>query len=169
MYGLARAALFQLDAERAHHLGIGALRALGPLAASLRPAADPLLETRVAGLTFPSPVGLAAGLDKNAEAIAGLFGLGFGFVEIGTVTPRPQPGNPKPRMFRIPEHQALINRLGFNNHGMTVIAERLRATSFRPGPVGVNIGKNKDTALERAVDDYVACAQTLGPLGDYVV
>ena len=169
MYQLAKSLLFALDPERAHHLGIAALKAMGPFARSLRPAANPLLATRVAGIDFESPVGLAAGLDKNAEAVAGLFGLGFGFVEIGTVTPRPQPGNPKPRLFRLPEHEALINRLGFNNHGAEVVAQRLKAVSWRPGPVGVNLGKNKDTPLENAASDYVACAKVLGPLGDYVV
>ncbi len=169
MYGLARTLLFRLDAERAHHLGITALKALKPLAASLRPAPHPALRTRVANVDFPNPVGLAAGLDKNAEVVPGLFALGFGFVEIGTVTPRPQPGNPKPRLFRLPEHEALINRLGFNNDGMHAVARRLAALTWRPGPIGVNVGKNKDTPLEHAVDDYVAAAETLAPLGDYVV
>ena len=126
------------------------------------------LKVRVAGLDFPNPVGLAAGLDKNAEAVVGLFSLGFGSVEVGTVTPRAQPGNPKPRIFRLPEHQALINRLGFNNAGMSAMAGRLRELEWRPAPVGVNIGKNKDTPFERAVEDYVACAEALSPLADYV-
>jgi dihydroorotate dehydrogenase len=132
-------------------------------------AERPALAMTVAGLTFPNPCGLAAGLDKNAEALVGLFGLGFGFVEVGTVTPRPQPGNPSPRLFRLPEHTALINRLGFNNEGMAAMKARLEALAWKPGPVGVNIGKNKDTPNERAVDDYAACAETVGPLGDYVV
>jgi dihydroorotate dehydrogenase len=129
----------------------------------------PSLRVRMAGLDFPNPVGLGAGLDKNAEALAGLFALGFGFVEVGTVTPRPQPGNPKPRIFRLPEQQALINRMGFNNEGMDGVAARLRELEWRPGPIGVNIGKNKDTPLEGAAEDYARCARTLGPLGDYLV
>jgi dihydroorotate dehydrogenase len=169
VYGLAKSVLFELDAERAHHLGIMALKAMGPLSRTVRPADDPVLATTVAGLRFPNPVGLAAGLDKNAEAVTGLFGLGFGFVEIGTVTPKAQPGNPKPRLFRLLEHEALINRLGFNNEGADAVAKRLTALTWRPGPIGVNLGKNKDTPLEHAVDDYVSCAKTLAPLGDYVV
>ncbi len=169
MYALAKALLFQLDAEKAHHLGMGALKAFAPFARVFRPDDQPALKTTVAGIEFPNPIGLAAGLDKNAEVVAGLFGLGFGFVEIGTVTPRAQPGNPSPRLFRLPEHEALINRLGFNNEGMAAAAQRLKALSYRPAPVGVNLGKNKDTPNENAVDDYVACAKVLGPLGDYVV
>ena len=175
MYRLLRPLLFRLGAEPAHELGLWALSMADiapPLARLARRRAGgdrPALRTTVAGLEFPNPLGLAAGLDKNAEAVVGLFGLGFGFVEIGTVTPRPQPGNPRPRLFRIPEQQAIINRMGFNNDGMHAVAERLRELPWRPGPIGVNLGKNKDTPLEKAVDDYLACAQTLGPLGDYVV
>jgi dihydroorotate dehydrogenase len=170
---LLRPLLFSLDPERAHDLTMGAL-SMAPAwwARSRRAAAGaerPSLTSTVAGVTFPNPIGLAAGLDKNAHALTGLFGLGFGFVEVGTVTPRPQPGNPKPRMFRIPERQAIINRLGFNNLGATALKERLEAQHWRPAPIGVNIGKNKDTPNERAVEDYVACAKTVGPLGDYVV
>lgn len=170
---LVRPVLFHLDAERAHHLGMAGLRAMPvAMAKSWRSNARadrPTLMTTVAGLRFPNPVGLAAGLDKNAEALVGLFGLGFGFVEIGTVTPRAQPGNPLPRIFRIPEHTALINRLGFNNEGMAEVKGRLERLAWRPGPIGVNLGKNKDTPNEQAVEDYVACAEALGPLGDYVV
>src|SRR5512141_170081 len=175
MYRLLRPLLFRLGAEPAHELGLWWLSrldlapGLAKLARGRARAERPALRTRVAGLDFPNPLGLAAGLDKNAEAVVGLFALGFGFVEIGTVTPRPQPGNPKPRLFRIPEHEAIINRMGFNNDGMHAVAERLRELPWRPGPIGVNLGKNKDTPLEKAVDDYVACAQALGPLGDYVV
>lgn len=171
---LVRPVLFHLDAERAHHLGMAGLKAM-PVAmakswrANARADQRPALATTVAGLAFPNPVGLAAGLDKNAEALVGLFGLGFGFVEVGTVTPRAQPGNPLPRLFRIPEHAALINRLGFNNEGMAEMKQRLSTLAWRPGPVGVNLGKNKDTPNERAVEDYVACAEAVGPLGDYVV
>ncbi|MBM4782092.1 MAG: quinone-dependent dihydroorotate dehydrogenase [Archangiaceae bacterium] len=168
---LLRPVLFTLDAEKAHHLGMAGLKAMPvAMAKSWRSNAKAdRLTTTVAGLTFPNPIGLAAGLDKNAEALVGLFGLGFGFVEVGTVTPRPQSGNPLPRIFRIPEHTALINRLGFNNEGMAEMKARLEKLAWRPGPVGVNIGKNKDTPNERAVEDYVACAETVGPLGDYVV
>lgn len=169
-----RPLLFRLDAEVAHQVGMWglSLAEIAPGVAKLmRRRANPersTLKVKLAGLDFPNPVGLAAGLDKNAEAIVGLFALGFGSVEVGTVTPRPQPGNPKPRLFRLPEHQALINRLGFNNEGMNAMAGRLRELEWRPAPVGVNIGKNKDTPLESAVDDYVACAEGLSPLADYV-
>lgn len=174
MYRLLRPLLFRLDAETAHHVGMWglSLAELAPgIAAAMRRSAKPersSLKVRVAGLDFPNPVGLAAGLDKNAEAVAGLFALGFGSVEVGTVTPRAQPGNPKPRIFRLEEHEALINRMGFNNEGMAAMAGRLRELEWRPAPIGVNIGKNKDTPLESAVDDYVACAEKLGPLSDYV-
>ncbi|OJH38068.1 quinone-dependent dihydroorotate dehydrogenase [Cystobacter ferrugineus] len=176
MYSLLRALLFLLSAERAHRLGMAALRLLGHLsglcrrlrARALAPATYDA-SVRVAGLAFEHPVALAAGLDKEAEAVDGLFALGFSAVEVGTLTPRPQPGNPRPRLFRLPEHRALINRMGFNNHGAPSAAERLRARTWQPAPVGVNIGKNKDTPLERAVDDYVACVDALAPLGDYVV
>ncbi len=168
---LLRPVLFTLVAEKAHHLGMAGLKAMPvAMAKSWRSNAKAeRMSTTIAGLTFPNPVGLAAGLDKNAEALVGLFGLGFGFVEVGTVTPRPQSGNPLPRIFRIPEHTALINRLGFNNQGMAEMKARLERLAWRPAPVGVNIGKNKDTPNERAVEDYVACAETVGPLGDYVV
>ncbi len=172
---IARPLLFRLDAEVAHELGLGAL-ALADLSPGLAAAARrrtnadrPTLRTHVAGLDFPNPVGLAAGLDKNAEAIVGLLALGFGSVEVGTVTPRPQPGNDKPRIFRLPEHQALINRMGFNNLGAQAMAGRLRELPWRPAPIGVNLGKNKDTPNEAAVDDYVAGARLLSPLADYVV
>ena len=176
MYGLTRSLLFQLSAERAHRLGLAGLHQLGRsrgLCESLRERAlrgPPAgLAVELAGLRFAHPVALAAGLDKDAEAVDGLFACGFSAVEIGTLTPRPQPGNPTPRLFRLPEHRAVINRMGFNNHGAVDAARRLRARTWRPGPLGVNIGKNKDTPLEKAVDDYVACVDALGPLGDYVV
>lgn len=174
MYRLLRPLLFRLDAEVAHHLGMWGL-SWGELAPGVAKAMRrrvnpdrPGLAVSIAGLHFPNPVGLAAGLDKNAEAVTGLFSLGFGTVEVGTVTPRAQPGNPKPRIFRLPEHQALINRMGFNNEGMNAMAGALRELTWRPAPIGVNIGKNKDTPLESAVDDYVACAEKLSPLADYV-
>ncbi|WP_257456407.1 quinone-dependent dihydroorotate dehydrogenase [Archangium lipolyticum] len=176
MYRIARALLFLLSAERAHRLGMTLLRWFGHLPGMCRGMRARTLgsvtydaSVKVAGLELAHPVALAAGLDKEAEAVDGLLALGFSAVEVGTLTPRPQPGNPKPRLFRIPEHRALINRMGFNNHGAANAAEHLRARSWHPAPVGVNIGKNKDTPLERAVDDYVACVDTLAPLGDYVV
>lgn len=176
LYRLARPALFRLPPEQAHHLGMGSLAALGRLPRTCKRLrrwvlqAAPLdMSVELAGLRLEHPVGLAAGLDKDAEAVQGLMALGFAAVEVGTVTPRPQPGNPTPRLFRLPEHQALINRMGFNNHGAEAMARRLRALSWRPAPVGINVGKNKDTPLEQAVEDYVACVEALGPLGDYLV
>ncbi len=175
MYGLLRPLLFQLDAETAHHVGLWGL-GLADTAPSLAKAMRarvkpdrPALRVSIAGVEWPNPVGLAAGLDKNAEALVGLFSLGFGAVEVGTVTPRAQPGNDKPRLFRLKEHQAIINRMGFNNLGMHAMAARLRELSWRPAPVGVNLGKNKDTPLERATEDYVESARLLAPLADYVV
>ncbi|MBL8911000.1 MAG: quinone-dependent dihydroorotate dehydrogenase [Archangium sp.] len=172
---LLRPLLFRLDAESAHHLGMWSLSlaetACG-VASVMRQRVKPdrsSLKMHVAGLDFPNPVGLGAGLDKNAEAMVGLFSLGFGAIEVGTVTPRAQPGNDKPRVFRIPEYQAVINRMGFNNEGVDAMAARLRELEWRPAPIGVNIGKNKDTPNERAVDDYLACAAKLSALGDYVV
>ncbi|HSP77124.1 MAG TPA: quinone-dependent dihydroorotate dehydrogenase, partial [Myxococcaceae bacterium] len=176
MYPLTRALLFRLSAERAHRLGMGALHRLGKQQALCRRMRARTLAAvtydaavELAGMELAHPVALAAGLDKDAEAVEGLFALGFAAVEVGTLTPRPQPGNPQPRLFRIPEHRALINRMGFNNHGAAAAAERLRALSWRPAPVGVNLGKNKDTPLESAVEDYLACVDALAPLGDYVV
>ena len=176
MYRLARALLFLLSAERAHRLGMALLRGLGHLPGLCRRLRTRTLaalpydaRVTVAGLALAHPVALAAGLDKEAEAVDGLLALGFAAVEVGTLTPRPQPGNPRPRLFRLPEHRALINRMGFNNHGAPAAAERLRAREWKAAPVGVNLGKNKDTPLERAVEDYVACVDALAPLGDYVV
>ena len=176
MYRLARALLFLLPAEVAHRLVMAALGLLGRarrvcqrMRARRLPVGPVDLSVEVAGLRFAHPVALAAGLDKDAEAVAALFGLGFSAVEVGTLTPRAQPGNPRPRLFRLPEVQGLINRMGFNNHGARPAAERLSRETWRPGPVGVNIGKNKDTPLERAVEDYLACVDVLAPSGDYVV
>src|SRR5687767_8748477 len=119
------------------------------------------------GIHFPNPVGLAAGLDKNGEYIDALAGLGFGFLEIGTVTPRPQPGNPRPRLFRVQPAQALINRMGFNNDGVDRLVENVRRSRFR-GILGINIGKNFDTPLERAADDYVYCLRAVYPYASYI-
>jgi dihydroorotate dehydrogenase len=155
MYSLLRSALFRLDPETAHHFTLGGLNALHSLGLSgiiaSRPAADP---RTVMGLTFLNPVGLAAGLDKNGVYIDALAALGFGFIEIGTVTPRPQPGNPKPRMFRLPEAQAIINRMGFNNLGVDALVENVKRAKYR-GILGINIGKNFDTPIEKAADDYL--------------
>jgi dihydroorotate dehydrogenase len=166
--------LFRIDPERAHHLTLWILRQLArvPSVQKLwhrwRPLAHAALQTQVAGLCFPNPVGLAAGFDKNAIAVSAFPTLGFGFVEVGTVTPRPQVGNPSPRLFRLPADQAVINRLGFNNHGAAVVARRLRS-SPRSVPVGINLGKNADTPLEQALDDYCAGLEALFDVGDYLV
>jgi dihydroorotate dehydrogenase len=173
---LVRPALFALSAEAAHNLAIRALRA-----ASNRPGALHQLERfapgskpkTVFGLTFGNPIGLAAGFDKNGVALPAWGALGFGFVEVGTVTAKPQPGNPKPRIFRYPHQGALINRLGFNNDGADVVAARLRALReskrWPAIPVGINIGKSKITPLEQAVDDYLYSFRVLAPLADYMV
>jgi dihydroorotate dehydrogenase len=157
LYRAVRPLLFALDPETAHRLGLGSLDILTRLgAASLVASPAPRMPVRVMGLDFPNPVGLAAGLDKDGEHIDSLAALGFGFIEVGAVTPRAQPGNPKPRLFRLPKAQALINRLGFNNRGADVLVENIRRSSYR-GIVGVNIGRNSDTPNERAHEDYVAC------------
>jgi dihydroorotate dehydrogenase len=168
MYALVRPLLFALEAEASHHFTLGMLRTLD--AAGLYPAvgAAPAECSRtVMGIRFPNPVGLAAGLDKNGEYIDGLSRLGFGFIEIGTVTPRPQPGNPQPRLFRLPAAGALINRLGFNNGGVDRLVENVRRARYR-GVLGINIGKNADTPIERAADDYLACLRKVYPLASYV-
>ena len=169
MYSLARPFLFGVDAERAHGLALASLEAayrtgLNPLFAS-RPRPLP---TRALGLEFPNPVGCAAGLDKNGTHVDALLALGFGFVEVGTVTPKPQAGNPKPRMFRLPEHQAVINRLGFNNDGVDALVRNVSRARRRHGLLGINIGKNKDTPNESAHEDYLFCLQRVYPLADYV-
>jgi dihydroorotate oxidase A (EC 1.3.3.1) len=168
MYDLIRPLLFMLDAETAHGLTLYASDVAQRSGLSRfvnTPPAD--LPVRVFGIDFPNPVGLAAGLDKNGEHLDGLAALGFGFVEIGTVTPRPQPGNDKPRMFRLPEHEAVINRLGFNNAGIDALVRNVEKASFR-GVLGINIGKNKDTPNERAIDDYLLCLERAYPLASYI-
>lgn len=169
MYPLLRPALFALDAEAAHGAGLRALElahATGALALAGR-LPQPL-PTPAFGLSFPNPVGLAAGLDKNGEHIDALFALGFGFVEIGTVTPRAQAGNPKPRLFRVPEHQAVINRMGFNNAGVDALVANVRRARRNRGLLGINIGKNKDTPNELAHTDYLTCLEKVYPLADYI-
>jgi len=168
-------ALFNLDAERAHHLVFDNLRRAARLPGarallrSLYGFQHPSLAREVFGLKFPNPVGLAAGFDKNATLTDELATLGFGFVEIGTVTPRPQAGNPQPRLFRLPQDEALVNRMGFNNDGAAVVAARLARRQNRQLIIGGNIGKNKDTPNEQAAEDYVACFEALAEEVDYFV
>jgi dihydroorotate dehydrogenase len=171
-YALTRPFLFGLDAERAHDLTLGALEKLQntPAQAAWQQLliSDPV---NVAGLDFPNRVGLAAGLDKEGRCIDGLGAMGFGFIEVGTVTPLAQPGNPKPRMFRVIQANALVNRLGFNNHGLDAFIDNVqRATTFRArgGKLGLNIGKNAATPIDKAADDYLACLRGVYPHADYV-
>lgn len=168
LYSLIRPLLFRLEPETAHDVTLNALRLghrLGLSALFPKPAAN--RPRRLMGIDFPNPVGLAAGLDKNGDCIDGLAMLGFGFIEIGTVTPRPQPGNPAPRMFRIPQARAIINRMGFNNKGVDYLVERVKQAQYR-GVLGINIGKNFDTPLERANDDYRIGLRRVYPHADYV-
>lgn len=172
MYSLLRGLLFRLPTEMSHYLALDALRCaarlrLGGLLAGPVPAAP----VRVMGIDFPNPVGLAAGLDKNADYIDGLAALGFGFVEVGTVTPLPQPGNPQPRLFRLPQAQAIINRMGFNNLGVDHLVAQVRRSGFqreRHGVLGINIGKNKDTPAALAVEDYLTCMRKVYALASYI-
>ena len=170
-YALTRPFLFGLDPEAAHDLTLGALARVQhtPLVCAVAQTRvdDPVT---VAGLRFPNRIGLAAGLDKNGRCIDGLGAMGFGFIEVGTVTPKAQPGNPKPRMFRLPEANALINRLGFNNDGLAAFVANVKRARFRQrgGILGLNIGKNAATPIERAVDDYLLCLNGVYPHADYV-
>lgn len=168
MYSLARPFLFCLDAERAHDLTLTSIEAayrtgLNPLVAA-RPKPLPV---ECYGLRFDNPVGLAAGLDKNGAHVDALAALGFGFIEVGTTTPRPQAGNPKPRMFRLPAHEAVINRLGFNNGGVDALVRNVERARY-DGVLGINIGRNKDTPNERATDDYLLCLERVYPRASYV-
>ncbi len=171
LYALARPLLFAIDPEAAHNLTLPALRraaALGLTASIAKPASDP---RTIMGITFPNPVGLAAGLDKDGAYIDGLATLGFGSIEVGTVTPRAQPGNPMPRMFRLPQANAIINRMGFNNGGVDTFVANVQASRFyqnKEGILGLNIGKNADTPIERAVDDYLICLEKVYPYASYV-
>ncbi len=171
LYALARPLLFSLDAESAHNLTLPALQVAARLGLSrliAQPKADP---RTVMGIRFPNPVGLAAGLDKDGAYIDGLAALGFGFIEIGTVTPRAQPGNPKPRMFRLPKANALINRMGFNNGGVDAFVHNVEASRFyqnKEGVLGLNIGKNADTPIEKAGEDYLHCLAKVYPYAAYV-
>lgn len=168
LYRVMRAILFLFDAETAHHIGLTGIKWLEKLKLSSlfypRQQSEPI---EVMGLNFPNKVGLAAGLDKNGDYLAGFSALGFGFVEIGTVTPRPQPGNDKPRMFRLAEANAIINRMGFNNLGVDHLVEQVKQVQV-DALVGINIGKNKDTPVEQAVDDYLISFQKVYPYADYI-
>lgn len=168
LYPFLRNQLFRLDAEDAHHLTLRAIGAAGRtgLAGLCAPRVSDAPRT-VMGLTFRNPVGLAAGLDKEGAAIDGFAALGFGFIEVGTVTPRPQPGNPRPRIFRLPEAGGIINRMGFNNHGVEQFVKNVQAARYR-GILGLNIGKNADTPIERAADDYLFCLERVYPFASYV-
>ncbi len=170
LYPLMKPWLFRMDAEHAHEWTTRMMRIshrLGLLTFGQEPVTSPQSQVRCLGLTFPNALGLAAGMDKSASAVEAWGALGFGFVEVGTLTPRPQPGNPKPRLFRLPEHDALINRMGFNNPGIHAAVKRLakRRTS---AVVGVNIGKNFDTPNEDAVKDYLLGLQAAYPVADYI-
>jgi dihydroorotate dehydrogenase len=171
LYALARPLLFSLDPETAHNLTLPALRranALGLAGLRSKPAPDP---RTVMGISFPNPVGLAAGLDKDGAYIDGLASLGFGSIEVGTVTPRPQAGNPKPRIFRLPSARGIINRMGFNNGGVDAFVANVQASRFyqeKRGVLGLNIGKNADTPIERAAEDYLHCLRKVYPYASYV-
>ncbi|HET8898544.1 MAG TPA: quinone-dependent dihydroorotate dehydrogenase [Rhodanobacteraceae bacterium] len=168
MYSTLRPLLFALDAELAHRLtlyGLGVAQRSNLMRFVATP--PPALPLRVLGIDFPNPVGLAAGLDKNGEHLDALAALGFGFIEIGTVTPRPQAGNPQPRLFRLPGHQAIINRMGFNNAGVDALLANIDRAEYR-GVLGINIGKNKDTPNDRAAEDYLHCLERVYSRASYV-
>ncbi|WP_089970508.1 quinone-dependent dihydroorotate dehydrogenase [Lihuaxuella thermophila] len=175
MYSSLRKLLFQMNPETAHDWTIRSLKmmqaapVLRKMYHQVMSVYDPRLATTCWGLTFPNPVGLAAGFDKHANVYPALAALGFGFVEVGTLTPRPQPGNPAPRLFRLPEDQGLINRMGFNNHGVEEARQSFEHLPRPHIPIGINLGKNKDTPNERASDDYLTGLETLYPYGDYFV
>ena len=167
-YRLAKHILFRLSPEKSHKLTLDLLRFFfRPIIARYYKGKLPSVPISCLGLSFDNPLGLAAGFDKNADYVDVLLGLGFGFVEVGTVTPLPQEGNPKPRLFRLEQEGALINRMGFNNKGVDYVVSRLKKRKIK-GVVGVNIGKNKATPIERAVDDYLYCLDTAYPVADYI-
>lgn len=168
MYSFARNLLFKFSPETSHELSLDLIGAAGRLGiVPLLSKKVPACPVNVMGIQFPNPVGLAAGLDKNGEAIDGLSQMGFGFIEIGTVTPRAQPGNPKPRLFRLPQAQAIINRMGFNNKGVDYLLQRVQAAKYR-GVLGINIGKNFSTPVERAAEDYLYCLEKVYGYASYV-
>ncbi|MBN0986657.1 quinone-dependent dihydroorotate dehydrogenase [Amphritea pacifica] len=168
LYQAARSLLFKLDPETAHDLSLNSLNLMASIGLNslfrFKTISQPV---EVMGIKFPNPVGLAAGLDKNGIAIDGMASLGFGFVEVGTVTPRPQPGNPQPRLFRIPERQAIINRMGFNNQGVDALLKNIEKSRFE-GILGINIGKNFDTPVEQAIDDYLICMRKVYDRASYI-
>jgi dihydroorotate dehydrogenase len=160
--------LFKLDAETSHDFTLKSIKTAERFGALKLYPAPPVCHSRqVMGITFPNPVGLAAGLDKNAAVIDGMSALGFGFIEVGTVTPRPQPGNPKPRLFRVIEAQGIVNRFGFNNLGVDKLIENVKSSNYR-GVLGINIGKNFDTPIKNAVDDYLICMQKVYVHATYI-
>ena len=167
MYPLIRPLLFSLDPEKAHSLSMGSLEMASKLGLTklIYPQVNRPVE--IMGLSFPNAVGLSAGLDKNGDHIDALGSLGFGFIEIGTVTPRPQPGNPMPRLFRLPQANAIINRMGFNNLGVEHLVENAKRCKFT-GPLGINVGKNFDTPLEQAAEDYLSCIRAAYDYADYL-
>jgi dihydroorotate dehydrogenase len=168
MYSLLRPALFRLDPETAHHLTLGSLQAAYSLGLSwLLAPAIPDDPCTVMGLNFPNPVGLAAGLDKNGDCIDGLSKLGFGFIEIGTITPLPQPGNPEPRLFRLPQAEGIINRMGFNNEGVDALISNVQRANYK-GVLGINIGKNAATPIENAASDYLICLRKVYGHASYI-
>jgi dihydroorotate dehydrogenase len=173
LYPFLRPFLFAVDSERAHHLAIDALKVLQATMPSLSPPSDARLSQRLWGLHFPNPVGLAAGYDKNAAVPLAWPALGFGFAELGTITAKAQPGNPKPRIFRLEQDAALINRMGFNNDGAAAVAQRLTyvlpLNRSHPIPLGFNLGKSKVTLLGEAADDYLESLERLFPFADYLV
>ncbi|HET7267532.1 MAG TPA: quinone-dependent dihydroorotate dehydrogenase [Oleiagrimonas sp.] len=169
MYHALRPLLFKLDAEAAHGLTLRGADIAQRTGLSRLVAGPPRhCPVHAFGIDFPNPVGLAAGLDKNAAHLDALAAFGFGFIEVGTVTPRPQSGNPRPRLFRLPRHQAVINRMGFNNDGIDVLVRNVEQAAYT-GVLGINIGKNKDTPNEQAVDDYLLCLERAWPLASYIV
>ncbi|ADI30725.1 quinone-dependent dihydroorotate dehydrogenase [Methylotenera versatilis] len=168
IYAMAKPLLFCLDAEVAHDVTIKSLKLATKLHLTQCLNQAPTCQPRtVMGITFPNPVGLAAGLDKNGAVIDGMAALGFGFIEVGTVTPRPQPGNPKPRLFRVKEAQGIVNRFGFNNLGVDNLIENVKAAQYK-GVLGINIGKNFDTLMENAVDDYLIGMQKVYAYASYI-
>jgi dihydroorotate dehydrogenase len=166
-YELAKKALFASDPETAHYLGMESLRRAHQLGATRLVCSHRDIPVQCMGLQFTNPVGIAPGLDKNADYFEALGALGFGFVEVGTVTPKPQDGNPKPRVFRLPEAQGLINRLGFNNKGVDYLVGQVRKRKYE-GILGINIGKNASTPMDKAADDYLHCLDKVYPFADYI-
>ena len=165
LYSLARPMLFSLSPERAHELTLSLLKSAHKIGLARQHIAPKPVTCM--GIEFPNPVGLAAGLDKNGAYIDALAAMGFGFIEIGTITPRPQAGNPQPRLFRIPEAKAIINRMGFNNDGVDQLIENVKSSKFK-GILGINIGKNADTPVENAVDDYLICLEKVYHYASYI-